>query len=136
METTFEKIVRKSGFKPVECKCQVCKTQCKTPCFGTPEDMVNIIAAGYQYRVCVQVINGTQMITPLPDMERGCCTFFRNGLCELHESGLKPTVGKLAHHSTTMDNFNIKKTPSYLVLKEWQTITKERFEKLLKTITR
>lgn len=33
-ESTFEKIVRKSGVKPVECKCKICKTQCEIPLLG------------------------------------------------------------------------------------------------------
>lgn len=133
MESTFQKIVRKSGFKPVECKCNVCKTQCIKPCFGTPEDMEKIIAAGHQKRVQAVIIDDVPMITPLLDASKGACTFFTNGLCELHDSGLKPTVGKLAHHSTTLQNFNIKKSPSKLVMDEWKNMAPGQFEKYVST---
>jgi len=29
------------------------------------------------------------------------CTFWKDGKCELHQSGLKPIQGKLAHHANT-----------------------------------
>jgi hypothetical protein len=36
MASTFENIIRKTGRKPVSCKCNVCKSQCsKAPCLGT-----------------------------------------------------------------------------------------------------
>ena len=36
--------------------------------------------------------------------EAGGCTFFQDGLCELHAAGLKPTEGRLSHHTITMEN--------------------------------
>lgn len=120
-ETTFERIVRKSGMKPISCKCQLCKSQCKVPCKGTPEDMIKIIAAGYADRVMKIDFQGVQIITPLYDKNKQSCTFFTNGLCELHESGLKPTEGKLSYHTT--ETFNYKKSISRFVMQEWETIS-------------
>lgn len=61
--------------------------------------------------------------TPVPmiqaKQEGDWCTFFNDGLCELHESGLKPTEGKLSHHSTRIDNFKPSKSISWNVAKEW-----------------
>lgn len=31
------------------------------------------------------------------------CTFWKNGLCELHTNGLKPIQGKLARHDLSWD---------------------------------
>lgn len=132
METTFERIIRKSGMKPVECKCKVCKSQCHAPCEGTPEDMVKIIAAGYSDRVCATIREGVQIITPLYDSLKKSCTFFTNGLCEIHDSGLKPTVGKLSHHSTTLEKFNPKKSIHKFVMDEWKNITEEEFNWMIK----
>lgn len=134
MESVFEKIVRKSGMKPINCKCNVCKTQCKQPCFGTPEDMFAIINSGYTDRVQWISVNGIKMISPLYDKDKKSCTFFTNGLCELHDSGLKPTVGKLSHHSATPQNIKMKKLPSLLVIKEWEHLSKDRVEKLISQI--
>lgn len=120
METTFEKIIRKTGMKPVSCKCQLCKSQCASPCWGTPEDMKKIIDAGFVKRCMVQVFGEIIFVTPLADKEKKACTFFTNGLCELHDSGLKPTVGKLSHHSTSLESFNPKKSIAKFVLDEWK----------------
>lgn len=132
METTFERIVRKSGMKPISCKCNLCKLQCKAPCLGTPEDIIKIIAAGLSKRVIKIHLDGTQIIAPLYDKEKSACTFFTNGLCELHDSGLKPTVGKLSHHSTSIKSFNPKKSIQKFVLDEWKSLSNEKAKKLLK----
>lgn len=108
--------------KPVNCKCNLCKSQCKAPCGGTPEDMFKIIAAGYANRVMYTKFDGVQILMPLFDKEKKSCTFFTNGLCELHDSGLKPTVGKLSHHSTSLENFNPKKSVMKFVLDEWKVL--------------
>lgn len=128
-ETLYQKIQRKTGRKPTECKCNLCKMQCKTPCLGTPEDMQRIIDAGYADRVseslwAVGMMHGLCDF-PVPniasnyDKQKKACTFFTNGLCELHEKGLKPTEGKLSHHTTRLDNFNIKKSLAWTIIKEW-----------------
>jgi hypothetical protein len=141
MESTFQKIIRKTGKKPIECKCNTCKSQCKFPCIGTPEDMVKIIGAGYSNRV--GIVNwdiarifgvhdsDIEMISPLHDKEKGSCTFFTNGLCELHEKGIKPTEGKLSHHSIELKGFDFKKSISWAVAKEWLNISRADFELLI-----
>lgn len=40
-ETQLQRIIRKTGRKPVQCKCRLCKQQCHTPCLGTPQDILN-----------------------------------------------------------------------------------------------
>lgn len=131
METTFEKIVRKTGMKQRECKCKLCKSQCASPCKGTPEDMVKLLASGFQNKIMKTTFQGTSILTPLYDSEKKSCVFFTDGLCELHDLGLKPTEGKLSHHSTTFEKFNYKKSVSYHILKEWQSITKEQWAELV-----
>lgn len=108
--------------KPISCKCNLCKLQCAQPCWGTPEDMQNIIDAGFMKRCMVQVYGEIMFVTPLMDNEKKSCTFFTNGLCELHDSGLKPTVGKLSHHSTTMEGFKPNKSIAKFVLDEWKKV--------------
>lgn len=138
METTFEKIIRKTGMKPRECKCKLCQSQCQAPCKGTPEDMVKIIAAGYASRIGLYKFpatiqfpefDGIQYIAPLLDKEKKSCTFFNNGLCELHESGLKPTEGKLSHHST--EKLDPKRSLTKHVMNEWLNMKEEEFQKVL-----
>ena len=56
METSLQRIMRKTGRRPIECKCQKCKQQCKTPCLGTPEDILRLIKAGYKDRLAPKYI--------------------------------------------------------------------------------
>lgn len=69
------------------CTCDKCKNMCKVPCIGTPKDIEAIIDAGYADRL------KETMWTE----KDGWCAFRRpDGLCELHDRGLKPTEGALA----------------------------------------
>ena len=36
-----------------ECDCEICSRMCTAPCCGTPEEMQNIIGAGYGDRLCL-----------------------------------------------------------------------------------
>lgn len=127
METAFEKIIRKTGRKPIQCKCQKCKAQCKTPCLGTPDDILRLIRFGYKDKLaptawCVGLALG-KITFPVPMVQAiqtsSGCIFFKDGLCELHESGLKPTEGKLSHHSIKHENYTFKKSLPWNVAKEW-----------------
>ena len=129
METTLQRIIRKTGRKLVECKCNLCKSQCLTcSCLGTPEDIEKIIDAGLGEHIketewLAGVIMGTMKSSILMYQaeykDKTGCVFFVDGLCRLHASGLKPTEGKLSHHSTRADNFNPKRALALLVAKEW-----------------
>lgn len=48
---TINYIMQKSGRKPTACSCEKCKSQCRTPCLGTPEDIERLIDAGYKDRL-------------------------------------------------------------------------------------
>lgn len=127
-ESTFYKIARKTGRKPVECKCSACKSQCMiAPCLGTPEDIEKIIDAGYGDKIFDTAWASGIMIgvtSKIVDMYQALqrpegCVFFKDGLCELHDKGLKPTEGRLSHHSIKPDNFVRAKSISWNVAKEW-----------------
>ena len=135
-ESTFQKIARKTGRKVSFCKCNECKKQCATPCLGTPEDIEKIIDAGHGDKIFeTEWWSGMLLgVTDKPIImyqaelvqEKGSCIFFENGLCQLHDCGLKPTEGKLSHHSTKLDNYKASKSVTWAVAKEW--INKENFE--------
>lgn len=127
-ENGLQKIIRKTGRKPTVCKCQACKNQCRTPCLGTPEDILKLIEAGYTEMLkptywCVGLVLGKldysiAMIQAI-QTDEGWCIFHRDGLCGLHTSGLKPTEGKLSHHAITKENYVFGKGLAYNVAKEW-----------------
>lgn len=102
----FEYVAQKTGLQHNECSCSICVQMCRhTPCMGTPEDIVKLIEAGFESRLQKTIwvagreygIPPIEMLQPLHDEKRGCCSFLNEqGLCELHDKGLKPTEGRLA----------------------------------------
>ncbi|MDE7441664.1 MAG: hypothetical protein K2M69_05825 [Muribaculaceae bacterium] len=132
-------IMHKSGRKPTSCACEKCRNQCKTPCLGTPEDIERLIEAGYGDRLSptewwagslMGVVKGPVLMIQAKREDNGWCTFRRpDGLCELHDKGLKPTEGKLSHHTMGLDNFDPRRSLAWLVAQEWLPLQKE-FEKL------
>lgn len=127
-ESMLEKIIRKTGRKPVCCKCQECKKQCmRAPCLGTPDDILKLIEAGFADKLALTHwatglflgrVNYTIRMIQAIATEQGCI-FFENGLCQLHDLGLKPTEGKLSHHMIKLDNYQFNKSLSWQVAKTW-----------------
>jgi hypothetical protein len=128
VETTIERIIRITGREPVSCKCAKCKSQCqRTPCLGTPQDIMKLIEAGYKDRLGITAWSVGMLVGALPfpipmvqaiQTTEGCA-FFKDGLCILHEQGLKPTEGKLSHHTITIENFEFSKSLSWNVARTW-----------------
>lgn len=82
------------------CTCDKCKNMCKVPCIGTPKDIEAIIDAGYADRlketmwmVGYLAVKEKPIAMIQPTEKDGWCAFRRpDGLCELHDRGLKPTL--------------------------------------------
>lgn len=137
MESTLQRISRVTGRKFIECKCAKCKLQCKTPCLGTPEDIMKLINAGYKEQLsrtywCPGMLRGKidhPVVMVQAIQTPSGCIFFENGLCKLHASGLKPTEGKLSHHSVKAENFEFRKSLSWNVAKEWESTKNEALVK-------
>lgn len=140
MNESLIKIVKNTGRRPVECNCIKCQSQCRVPCLGTPDDILKLIKAGYIDKLkitlwCVGVALG-EFPVPIPmvqiEQTDTGCVFFKNGLCELHDLGLKPTEGRLSHHEFRLDNFIFKLSLGWNVAKEW--IDDDNFAKVIKAI--
>lgn len=141
--SALERIMRATGRKPINCKCKICQSFCQTPCLGTPEDILRLFDAGYGDKLKLTywgvgmlygVLNFPILMVQLSHQPTGC-VLFRNGLCELHELGLKPTEGRLAHHILTSENLSFRKSLSWNVAREWlrkenESVVKEVFERL------
>jgi hypothetical protein len=127
-ENETAKIIRKTGRKPVQCKCLGCKSQCaKVPCLGTPTDILKLIEAGHRERIfptdwwAGMAMGSFDRPIPMYQLENTPtgCVLFKEGLCTIHHSGLKPTEGKLSHHSHKPETFNKHKSLSLHVAKTW-----------------
>ena len=117
------------------CSCVACKQMCKsTPCLGTPEDILRISKAGFSDKLmetywAVGLVNGTHnevipLISPKMIKHKGYAFLNENGLCELHDLGLKPYEGKMtnAHQKdiiTSLEQLN--QLPAYIVANEWNS---------------
>lgn len=102
-EDVFNRIANRIGKQPISCNCEKCRQMCqRTPCLGTPQDILAIIEAGYVDKVCytewaagMYLGHITQPIEMVQIKSKGKgkdgeCVFFHEGKCDLHESGLKP----------------------------------------------
>ena len=92
------------------CTCETCKAMCERPCWPTPKEAEKLIEAGFGNRLMEDYWAGNSgnvsILCPAlvgseghaaPSWARGKCTFQdKNGLCELHDLGLKPIEGRLA----------------------------------------
>lgn len=96
------------------CQCAECRSYCLRPCWPTPDEAMALIDAGYAHRLmldwwqddnapiailCGALKGHEGQITPYWPKSAGGCTFYVNGLCQLHNLGLKPLEGRVAHHT-------------------------------------
>lgn len=143
-EEVFNRIARQIGKQPISCNCEKCKQMCqRTPCLGTPQDILALINAGHVDKVCYTewaagIILG-HITRPIPMVQiktkngnrDGSCVFYNDGKCELHENGLKPTEGKLAHHEVSAIELRPEYNLTYQVAIEW---TKEENSDVIREI--
>lgn len=128
-ETTLQRIMRLSECQPSECHCARCQQMCRVPCIGTPEDIERLVDAGYADRLtptewlvgCYVGLTDGPISMIQPETVNGWCTFYHNGLCELHDRGLKPTEGRLTRHDDveTHGKVPLENNVTFLVAKEW-----------------
>jgi hypothetical protein len=112
-----------------KCSCNTCKSMCRrSPCIGTPADMLALINAGFTDKLCLTewlagkaagVLPELHMVTPLYDYDHGCCSFLTGeGLCQLHDLGLKPIEGKLAS-CKNKGTAQVKHHVTFMVGRSW-----------------
>lgn len=99
------------GYEANNCSCMACKTMClSSPCFPTPEEVVRLDKMGFGSDLMFTMFMNPEtkeiyaLVAPRSTEKMGGiinqCTFHNaQGLCDLHELGLKPTEGRLANHN-------------------------------------
>lgn len=128
-EDVFLRIANRVGRHNVSCDCERCRAMCqRTPCLGTPHDILALIDAGYIDKVCytewaagipLGFINQPIPMVQIKCLDNGCCVLYHDGKCELHENGLKPTEGKLSHHEVYARELNPEYNLTFQVALEW-----------------
>ena len=134
-----------------ECACVICSYMCRAPCCGTPSEMKDLIDSGYANRLSFEGLDAVPCIMPSLKGNEGenvpyrnfssvGCTFWRHGLCELHDLKKKPIAGRYAHHSQNINDADElceildemwKSDEGKQVIRLWKKIRRKR--KLLKT---
>ena len=85
----------------IQCDCPECRNMCIVPCWPTFAEAEILIDEGYSNKLVVDYWWGSRKmdcvkaLRPLGDKEV-CCFQQEDGLCSLHDLGLKPMEGKLA----------------------------------------
>lgn len=141
-EKAAEKL--KERKEPPTCKCGDCKQMCEIPCWPTPEEALKLIEAGHAdklefdgYNMGIVGVSHERVMVLAPkskERSRGrnpiCIFQTTRGLCSLHNTGMKPTEGRLvACHDDPgdWDDHDVRS----LVAETWQdsALAGEAFEK-------
>lgn len=138
-----EVIEKKLGIPKTNCSCDECANMCKTaPCMGTPKEINKLIDLGYKPFLQVSVsCTGWQhgfFHPPITSVQfrskpDGSCAMFNNGLCAIHNKGIKPSEGMLAHHDYPVRDF--ERSAHWEVMKMWcvdenQKLIEDIFKKM------
>lgn len=103
---------------------------CEAPCCATPQEALKLMDAGYGDRLMLDDWPDAEtMLKPALKGHEGQkapwetsthegCTFWKNGKCELHYTGLKPMHAVLAHHNLTKQEYTVI---SEKIIKSWDT---------------
>ena len=123
------------------CTCDKCRALCRRPCWPTPDDVRRLIAAGYGPQLmlawwerfrpgegvvlvpCPAVSGHEGFYAPAPEdwdhyeATRHCIMQTPDGLCRLHDAGLKPLEGRLATGCAPYEGVRTRRTIAAL----WDT---------------
>lgn len=104
-------------FKLTECNCSSCQSMCLNPCWPLPQEAIALIEAGYGDRLETdtheeyengETVLSVRVLAPRTKVGKKngnylVCTFFTEGKCELHDTGLKPVEARVLSHRAQPD---------------------------------
>lgn len=94
------------------CSCEVCKSFCKRPGWWTPEQTKEIIKVGYYNKIMLEIspeltfgvlspaFKGCEMNIAINLFKENWCTFYHNGLCDLHNTPYLPLECAFCNHDS------------------------------------
>ena len=92
------------------CECETCKSYCIRPGWWTVEEASKAIEAGYANRMMLEIapegnfgvlspaFKGNEDNYALEVFATQGCTFYKEGLCELFDTGYEPLECRYCHH--------------------------------------
>lgn len=125
------------------CDCQICRDMCYVPCFPEPveakrlvkyfADRLMIGKIEINHRVATYLRPACKGFEGKKDpMEPGWCTFYHGGKCVLHDKGMKPMGGRVAHHSKIAEQLENLKFNNIPIIAAWDSKTGRKVVKLWK----
>ncbi len=101
-------------YQPSEsCTCEICQGYCKRPGWWTVEEAKKVIDSEFVFRMMLELapkknfgvlspaFKGNECNYSLQVFAGHGCTFLKDGLCELYETGLQPLKCHYCHHTRT-----------------------------------
>lgn len=128
MESPLMQMLEVTGLKPTVCSCKVCRKKCsQIMCLGTPDDILRLINAGFgnllqEIQISVVLVNHREVMpirmVQLMRDENGCAVF-KDGMCLLHNMGLKPAEGRYFIHPEDHHDETIMDLLTLTIALEW-----------------
>ena len=93
------------------CSCEICVGYCLRPGWWTVEEAEKAIEAGYASKMMLEIspernfgvlspaFKGNEVNYALQEFSKYGCTFLKDGLCELYNTGLVPLECRYCHHT-------------------------------------
>jgi hypothetical protein len=108
----MSKINYSKRFPPSKpCSCDICRSYCNRPGWWTVQEAISAIDAGFAGRMMLEMspeltfgvlspaFKGNEGNIAAQLFAHKGCTFFKDNLCELFETGLQPLECRYCHHT-------------------------------------
>ncbi len=101
----------------------------ETPCFGTPQEILNLMEAGYTQYLDFGILRvgnsrsiSDAIFIAIPEEIDGTCVFHANGTCRLHSQNLTLAQGRITCPSKLKKPKEYNPCPLILlpILQEWE----------------
>jgi hypothetical protein len=95
------------------CSCHKCLSYCYRPGWWTVEEAERVISTQYAFRMMLEIspemdfgvlspsFKGNEGNYALEKFSKNGCTFLKNNLCQLFDSGFQPLECRYCHHERT-----------------------------------
>lgn len=116
------------------CTCEVCLSYCRRPGWWTVYEAEKAIEAGLGNRMMLELspdlrfavlspsFKGNEINYALKEFSSRGCTFLKNSLCELYNTGLQPLECRFCHHN----RYGLGKKCHLDIEKDWATTEAKR----------
>lgn len=132
MNCTEQYITLAEKYPPSEpCSCEVCTNYCRRPGWWTVKEaeaginnkignrMMLELYPDFTFGVLSPAFKGNEGKVALQVFSHNSCTFFKNSLCELYNTGLQPLECRFCHHNRKGEGIKCHLD----IEREWNSLT-------------